>query len=533
MRFSNLTTQQSLLGTRFCNYVPAVLKHSDSRNLGWFIEFFCADMSDQKMKRYRIKMNSLFRSSITERDFALQANNLVAELNQNLLHGWVPNRTTLSSETMYQSMAMQSSPMRQMMYAQACQPMVQFVAGTGARMQAYAVNNVPMSYMMEPGTMPDITDAPSMPKVAKGKTTTVETQSPTLTIEDPIEVPMDEPMPELPDDQIIDTDVVDAQNHLSTYAEDPMGKSIADMLKEFIAEREETSRPNTMRSYRSIAKSIGAFINEKYPGMRCNEFNIRHAKEFIKWKEESMKETRDARNLNPKYGVSERSVNNVIKGMRLIWGYAVEMQYTDDNPFAKVKTRKIMSKRRDLVDKDTLTKIETHLRQKDQKGFLLVCMLLYNTFLRPNEIRSLQIKDINLFEHKIVLPEEAAKNKYERTVGITAEIEKLILDMGIGNAKSTDYLIGKDFMICDTICPDHSYRKAWAKLRDELNMPEEMQLYSLKDTGITDSLESGVPTIDVMKQAGHHDLGITSKYANHEDKNLASKMHEKGLKFGK
>ena len=109
----------------------------------------------------------------------------------------------------------------------------------------------------------------------------------------------------------------------------------------------------------------------------------------------------------------------------------------------------------------------------DQKGFLLVCMLLYNTFLRPNEIRSLQIKDIHLFEHKIVLPEEAAKNKYERTVGITEEIEKLILDMGLNEAKSSDYLIGKEFKICDTMCPDHSYRKAWAKLRDELGMPEE------------------------------------------------------------
>ena len=98
----------------------------------------------------------------------------------------------------------------------------------------------------------------------------------------------------------------------------------------------------------------------------------------------------------------------------------------------------------------------------DQKGLLLVCMLLYNTFLRPNEIRSLQIKDIHLFEHKIVLPEEAAKNKYERTVGITEEIEKLILDMGLNEAKSTDYLIGKEFKICDTMCPDHSYRKAWA-----------------------------------------------------------------------
>lgn len=77
------------------------------------------------------------------------------------------------------------------------------------------------------------------------------------------------------------------------------------------------------------------------------------------------------------------------------------------------------------------------------------------------------------------------------------------------------------------------YRIAWSKMREELDLPEEMQLYSLKDTGITDSLESGIPTIDVMKQAGHHDLRITTRYANHEDKKLASKTYEKGLRFGK
>lgn len=537
MRFSNLTTQQSLLGTRFCNYVPAVLKHSDSPNLGWFIEFFCADMSDQKMKRYRIKMNSLFRTSVSERDFALQANNVVSELNQNLYHGWVPNRTTMSADTMYQSMAMQSNPMRQMMYAQACQPMVQFVTNSGGRIQAYAVNNNAPIVYTEPAPMPTIVATPPMPTANKRKAATPEvapmvtTVEPTPIVVDPIEEPIVEPMPELPNDIATETETM--EDNLSSSAVDPMNITIKEMMKEFMAEREETSRPTTIRSYKTFVKSMETFLDEKYPNLRCNEFNIRYAKEFIKWKENSMKETKDSRNSKTKYGVSDRSVNNVIKGMRLVWGYAVEMQYTDDNPFVKIKTRKITSKRRELVDKETLTEIEAHLRENNQKGFLLVCMLLYNTFLRPNEIRQLQVKDIHLFEHKIILPGEAAKNKYDRTVGITEDIEKLIVEMGIYDAKSTDYLIGKDFKINKTMCPEHDYRIAWSNLRDELNLPEEMQLYSLKDTGITDMLESGVATIDVMKQAGHHDLRITTRYANHEDKNLASKMHEKGLKFSK
>lgn len=69
-------------------------------------------------------------------------------------------------------------------------------------------------------------------------------------------------------------------------------------------------------------------------------------------------------------------------------------------------------------------------------------------------------------------------------------------------------------------------------MRKELQLPETMQLYSLKDTGITNMLENGVPAIDVMKQAGHHDLAMTSRYANHKDIQIAQKMYKNNLSFG-
>lgn len=71
--------------------------------------------------------------------------------------------------------------------------------------------------------------------------------------------------------------------------------------------------------------------------------------------------------------------------------------------------------------------------------------------------------------------------------------------------------------------PESAYTKAWMNMRRELKLPDTMQLYSLKDTGITNMLENGVPAIDVMKQAGHHDLSMTTQYANHKDIRIAQK----------
>lgn len=43
-----------------------------------------------------------------------------------------------------------------------------------------------------------------------------------------------------------------------------------------------------------------------------------------------------------------------------------------------------------------------------------------------------------------------------------------------------------------------------------------MQLYSLRDTGFFDKIKSGIDPLTVMQAADHHDLAMTTHYANHD-----------------
>lgn len=54
----------------------------------------------------------------------------------------------------------------------------------------------------------------------------------------------------------------------------------------------------------------------------------------------------------------------------------------------------------------------------------------------------------------------------------------------------------------------------WEKYRKQLNIGREFQFYSLKDTGITDLLNAGVPALKVRNQARHSDIKITEKYTS-------------------
>ncbi len=56
--------------------------------------------------------------------------------------------------------------------------------------------------------------------------------------------------------------------------------------------------------------------------------------------------------------------------------------------------------------------------------------------------------------------------------------------------------------------------ETWLKMQADLNLPKEYQFYSLKDTWITEMLESGVPAKYVKELADHHSLEITEKYVH-------------------
>ncbi|WGU70334.1 hypothetical protein QIU18_12990 [Capnocytophaga canimorsus] len=49
-------------------------------------------------------------------------------------------------------------------------------------------------------------------------------------------------------------------------------------------------------------------------------------------------------------------------------------------------------------------------------------------------------------------------------------------------------------------------------MQEKYQFRKEVQFYSLKDTGITDLLNSGIPAVKVQTQARHSDLKVTEHY---------------------
>src|SRR5690606_16911277 len=105
-----------------------------------------------------------------------------------------------------------------------------------------------------------------------------------------------------------------------------------------------------------------------------------------------------------------------------------------------------------------------------------------------------------------------AKNRMTQVITIPNQYMP-ILSWHIKSAVNSDYLFSDDGFKPGTkkLAPK-KISDTWDKFRKEYKIQDVYQFYSLKDTGITDLLESGIPAIKVRDQARHRDIRDTEKY---------------------
>ena len=144
--------------------------------------------------------------------------------------------------------------------------------------------------------------------------------------------------------------------------------------------------------------------------------------------------------------------------------------------------------------------------------------MTYYCFIRRTELTKLKVKDINLQKNIISLSADISKNGKNENVTIPEPL-KILLENHLKNANQNDYVFSNDnFATGSKYLQPKKISDNWVKLRKKLTLPISYQFYSLKDTGITDLFNAGVPSIKIRNQARHHDLKITEIYTHRNDK---------------
>lgn len=289
------------------------------------------------------------------------------------------------------------------------------------------------------------------------------------------------------------------------------------VIKDYLDEKSAELRPDTMRSYRSFCRGFEKWLDENVPNCQAYLFNKVLA---VRYLDHCFKDR----------GLTGRSWNNQLKAARALFSWAIGKCYCKENPFAGIKTKRESEKQRVPIPAVYRKKIAAYCKAQNP-GLLIVSQLVYSSLIRPKEIRGLKVSDVFLKEHYIYIRSEISKTHYPRVATMNPELEELVAGW-IVNASPDYYLIGsKDYAPGKKAMNHSRFDKDWLNMREVLGLPSEMQLYSLRDTGINEMIKAGIDPLTVMQHADHHDLSMTTRYANHADPLLVDTISKKAPNF--
>lgn len=272
-------------------------------------------------------------------------------------------------------------------------------------------------------------------------------------------------------------------------------------LDKFLAEKKKDVRPDTMRVYTSIVGIFRKWLEDRgVVDSPCFTFNKKMAERYLRHLAD-----------NPKMG--NRSYNNYLRCLKTVFLYMQKREYIKDNPFADFELKRCDKKLRTIIPREDRERIKKYV-QENNPVFYYVMLMCYQLFVRPKEILMLKVGMYNPVDNLLTIPPEISKNHNARVLALPDELKEYFLTLQ--DYPGNWYIFSDE----DTFKPGkvllNSKRigRIWGYIRDELKLPASYQFYSLKDTGITEMLEAGVPAKFVKELADHHSLEMTERYTH-------------------
>lgn len=148
------------------------------------------------------------------------------------------------------------------------------------------------------------------------------------------------------------------------------------------------------------------------------------------------------------------------------------------------------------------------IEERDPELWLFV-QFIYYCFIRPTELRNLQVGDLMLDEREIRMPGNKTKNKKTEYVAIPDVFADTLTHLYYHSP--AEYIFPSPVNAKKPLSKNVMYRRH-KKILDSLNFGEGYSLYSWKHTGAVAAAKAGVGIKELQIQLRHHSLDQTDEY---------------------
>ncbi|MBQ6070991.1 MAG: site-specific integrase [Bacteroidales bacterium] len=279
--------------------------------------------------------------------------------------------------------------------------------------------------------------------------------------------------------------------------------TIVEAASNYVRQKGKDLRKDTLRSYKSkLSYFTGWCERMGIAGWLCGRFTAAHAAGIL-----------------DEYGRghSAYSFNSMLQYLKGMFGAFVSAGHAAYNPFAAFKGRRREVKHRVTIPKQERRRILNYFHKRGMSGYVTMIRLCFRYLVRPKEILMLRMCDIDFDTGILHIPPEVSKNHSERTIALGHDVMRYFRELQRRGLPSGTYIFSTDFKPGARPYTTKNLFAVWQRMRESLSMPESYHFYSLKDTGITEMLESGMPSKFVKDLAGHHSLSMTERYTHVSD----------------
>ncbi len=216
--------------------------------------------------------------------------------------------------------------------------------------------------------------------------------------------------------------------------------------------------------------------------------------------------------------LSTQSRNDYLRILKSLLGEMVTRNWIMENPFQNYKKMRVKTSAKNKAYSKIQQKQILDIADDQLK---LTIQFIFYCFMRPNEIRLLQIKNINLKEKRIFIPGDVAKNNKGEYVTIPSHFLKNLSQLKLDSFDSEHYLIGKTSGYIfprlvepsDTPFSINKMGDRHRKVLKELEMSGgDYTLYGWKHTGVVSAYKAGVDIKSIQFQCRHYSLEMTDRY---------------------
>jgi len=269
-----------------------------------------------------------------------------------------------------------------------------------------------------------------------------------------------------------------------------------------------STRRRTFMSYKSHIKRFKAFLKiNNLDNIAISDLNSRHAQEFLDWYQVT-------------YKIANRTYNNERINMVAIFNFLKRREFVLANPFSKVD--KLAIEEPDIIALNTWERKIIHDRLPDYNHDLfIIAELIFNCFLRPQELVRLQVNHLKIEAGNIIVPGNVSKNKKNEVIQMPKGLIKKLAGFDL-NFPGNYYLFSTNLKRGKKQIFPQRITEHWNKfcLTYGLNKP----IYALKHTGNGMAIEKGINIRDIQLQNRHHNLQVTQQYLDRFSKIPSEKL---------